>query len=58
MKVLSNSDLSTYDILVEADVLVNPDKKHLLGNLALLFDDANSMDKKLLSLVELQKNEY
>ena len=56
-KVLSNSTLSINDILEEAETLVNPEKKDYLENLKFLFDDQNSMDKKMQSLIEFQKGQ-
>ena len=56
-KVLSNSTLSINDILEEAETLVNPEKKDYLKNLKFLFDDRNSMDKKMQSLIEFQKGQ-
>ena len=54
-KVLSNQIQGINEIIGCAENIANPEKKHCIDNLRFLFDDNNSMDKKLLSLVELQK---
>ena len=56
-QVLPNSVKTVDEVLAEAEMLVNSEKKERIEHLRALFVDANPMDKEFLSLVELQKHE-
>ena len=56
-KVLSHTILDINDILDEAEMLVNPQKKDHFQTIKFIIDDQNALEEKLQKLIEMKKAE-